>query len=67
MLFTISLQRRLHRGLKHNILHHLKNGNGINNPCVHCMDCACLFHKIYGYYNKGLGAYVQIITVFIRV
>jgi len=23
------------------------------------MDCACLFHKIWGYYNKGV--YVQLI------
>jgi len=22
---------------------------GVNKPCVHWMDCACLFHKICGY------------------
>jgi len=31
----------------------------INKPCVHWMDCACLVHKICGYYNKGV--YLQLI------
>jgi len=33
--------------------------NGINKPWVHWMDCACLVHKICGYYNKGV--YVNLI------
>ena len=33
--------------------------NGVNKPCVHWMDCACLVHKICGDYNKRI--YVQLI------
>ena len=57
VLFTISL-----RGLKHCtfcIAWKITTWKGISKPCVHWMDCACLFHKMCGYYNKGV--YVQLV------
>jgi len=52
-----------HRGLKHYILYCLENDNfkTAYKSCVHWMDCACLVHKICGYYYYKKGAYVQII------
>jgi len=50
--------------LKHYILLCLKNRhfqNGINKPCVHWRDCACLVHKICGYYYYKKEVYVQVI------
>jgi len=55
-LFTISLY---HAGLKHSfvLLGKWQLENGIHKPCVYWMNCACLIHKLYGYYNKDV--YVQ--------
>jgi len=33
--------------------------NGMNKLCVHWMHCACLVHKICGYYVKEV--YVQLV------
>ena len=35
--------------------------NGTSKPCVHRIDCACLVHKICGYYSYEEGVFVQII------
>ena len=47
------------RGLYFVLLGKWQLKNGIYTPCVHWMDCACLFHTLCGYYNKGV--YIRLI------
>ena len=51
-----------HRGWKHYfiLLGKWKFQNGMNKSCDHWIDCACLVHKIFGYYYYKDGGYVQV-------